>query len=415
MAGAFCTYPTSVPNMLGRSGTLPPINKVTRGPAYPTLTYFSMAGYTGYCDQGSPNTEFWAAIPSVSRPSASSLLSGFVYVGKNEVRNTVDLNPPGWKTAIGQNIYGDPEDSYAYTYTGVQVLTPPVLTCSGGSSSATTSDYLLPDGRGVALLKCKTDGKGSMWVMQSNYYGRVYQASTDGAIGELNNEPLVGLSNRASGPSSTPGFLSGVLTAPSREAILAKLNSTDAIPSCAGSTPSTSSALVDTCLVGPSSGGAYISSPQAQAPVTCTLEVNGQSNAKLNWVTPVPASTWGWPGTAIAEAKTASILLSCTGRGTGALNTIRLGARGEVSQIDGGRFSSSNASVDYAVVVKKNGFKIVPNVLYVLTSTDGVVYTPQATGTQGTLDLTVTPVVASTPLIPGRADARVILDIFAGL
>ncbi|MDU3300094.1 MAG: hypothetical protein E7E83_01505 [Enterobacter ludwigii] len=149
--------------------------------------------------------------------------------------------------------------------------------------------------------------------------------------------------------------------------------------------------------------------------VSCTATVNGQNNPRLNWDTPVAVSKFSGVGAALAEARTASIQLDCSGPGAGELKTISLGARGDVSLVNTALFASSNESVDYKVVVSHSKKSIAPNTMNVLGSADGVAYTPTGPDTRGTVDLTVTPVAARATAIAGRADARVILDIYAGL
>ncbi|MDU3304137.1 MAG: hypothetical protein E7E83_22340, partial [Enterobacter ludwigii] len=287
--------------------------------------------------------------------------------------------------------------------------------CSGASGTATTRDYRLNDGRGVALLKCKTDAQGYLWVNMSGVYGRTYQASTDGAVGELNEMPMIGVSAKVEGPVSAPGFLTGAVTSPSRSELLAKLNSGGALDSCKGSYSGKPHVVDSTCMLGTQASGQYISPRQAQGVVTCTTTVNGQNNPRLNWDTPVAASKFGVVGAALAEARTASIQLACSGPGVGELKTISLGARGEVSLANNVLFASSNESVDYKVVVSHSNKSIAPNTVTNLTSADGVAYTPTGADTRGTVDLAVTPVAARATAIPGRADARIILDIYAGL
>ncbi|POZ18946.1 hypothetical protein C3712_22320 [Lelliottia aquatilis] len=343
-----------------------------------------------------------------------------MFITKTDVRATLDgWNDAGRKLAINQLPPTDLYDSGDPMYVGARILTPASLSCSGATSTTTVGTASDAQGGGIALLACKTNPDGTMWVSRSASLAEIYQASPDGAVGYLGNN---GTDNIAMYLVSDARPGSGIISASMGVIVSTSLHDIkslfDASPS-----PSTSSCdgtynyhnplFSGLCsTLGPAQGHIYFGS-QPTEPSVCSVSI--PTGTSITWVNPVESNAFSVVGGSIAPTQITTIELRCTGSEVSKLATIVLNARGNPAVAEPTEFASSNASVNYRLNVRTTNKTVAPNSTTSLTSADGVTYTDGGAVAIGSVDLSVTPVAARPAAIPGRADTRITLDVYAAL
>lgn len=412
--------PTTPANMKATILLAP--DRVVGGGAYPPLANVSSPGQTLSCTGVPANKDFY--ITATGLMSIPNTAYTVLKISPTEVRSTYDLNPPGYKVKLGDTPPINPNSSRDQTFTGVRASNPMVLSCSGTSTVSRVGEVTNNQGLGIALLKCRTTPEGTLYVSFTNAAYTIYQASPDGAVGLFSSgsqEQPVGAytANSAAATNTDYPWAIGtnvwIANTLSEATFINNGNRPPSNTRCARD-GSTNNPIFSAAACGFYDTTALLiipSSSQPAAPTACSVDINGATNASVSWEPPIPSSAFTGVGDPIASAMPLAIHLSCTGPGASSLSQILLTARGSASRQDARRFESTNGSVDFSLKTTQSNKIIAPNLVSSLSAGDGVQYSNISGPVVGSVALSVTPIMASAMPIPGRADARIIFDVYA--
>ncbi|POZ13793.1 hypothetical protein C3Z09_21400 [Lelliottia aquatilis] len=419
-ASPYCTT-TAPPSNATVPVRLAP-NRSTAGPAYPTLVSVMIPSSYMSCTGAPPNQTFWIGARSIQpgKRGSVSVFNSPRFITRTDVRATTDgANDAGHKVSIGQLPPLDLADNGDPLFVGARIVTPASISCSGATSGTTVGTASDAQGGGIALLACKTNPDGTVWVSRSASLAEIYQASPDGAVGYVGNQGSDNVALYLNGDAS-PGIgivtaSVGVIVSTSLHDIKSLLDAspTPATTQCEGNYISRNPLFSGLCnTVFATNGHIYFGS-QPTEPSVCSVSI--PTGTSVTWANPVESNAFSGVGGAIAPTQITTIELRCTGSEVSKLATIVLNARGTPAVAEPTEFASSNASVNYRLNVRTTNKTVAPNSTTSLTSADGVTYTDGGAVAIGSVDLSVTPVAARPAAIPGRADTRITLDVYAAL